>query len=389
MDNNLKTVLICYFVCLCADARSNPASSSRGRKNVACCSCWRPKSSCHRGDSLSLMSEMYCRLSEGSCAHRAPIGPPDAICPCVDRQRRPVPSLLEQSEYEVAGSSSSPLSRKKNLQNANYTVFEMADDVKKIKSSDISSQFQRNSNKNKNKNNVNFSTTECELADDAISLNEIRPANTINLKTSPQSNNKSESVEFITVNGKEELPSPEYRNNQEMPLKTDERNIQSNNCINNKIDGVDLDIELNVKVNITLNGKQMENDNDPAEKNKYDVVTLDKLNLTKDINNIIILEDSDDTLLDLDGNRNRLTVPPASKNYSTFPKRKRDSVNHRMWYRPVLEPPHRVTPDGTDIYYWCDMPKRLGQGKINKLPHPQQNAPIAIATIFFNCFRTG
>lgn len=350
LDNNLKTGLICYFVCLCADARSNPASSSRRGKNVACCSCWRPKSSCHRRDSLSLMSEMYCRPSEGSCAHRAPIGPPDAICPCIDRQRRSVPSLLEQSEYEVAGSSSSPLSRKKNLQNANYTVFEMADNATKIKSPDIS-QFSRNSNKNKNKNNTNFSSTECELADDAISLNEIQPANAINLKSSPQS-----SVEFITVNGKEELPSPEYLNNHEMPLKTDERNLQSNNCINNKIDGVDLDIELNGKINITLNGKQIENDNDS---------TPDKLNLTKDINNIIILEDSDDTLLDLDGNRNRLTVPPASKNYSTFPKRKRDSVNHRMWYRPVLEPPHRVTPDGTDIYYWCDMPKRMGQGKMN------------------------
>lgn len=27
----------------------------------------------------------------------------------------------------------------------------------------------------------------------------------------------------------------------------------------------------------------------------------------------------------------------------------------------LIVPPHRVTPDGTDIYYWCDIPKKIGK----------------------------
>lgn len=62
---------------------------------------------------------------------------------------------------------------------------------------------------------------------------------------------------------------------------------------------------------------------------------------------------------DFDNNCNNV----MPKQYDTFPKRKRNHVNHKMWYRPILEPPHRITPDGTNIYYWCDMPKRPTTGK--------------------------
>lgn len=73
-----------------------------------------------------------------------------------------------------------------------------------------------------------------------------------------------------------------------------------------------------------------------------------------------------DKVDNFDGNCNMLSVPKVAvpRQCATLPKRRRKHVNHRMWYRPLLEPPHRQTPDGTDIYYWCDMPKRIDHGKV-------------------------
>lgn len=204
--------------------------------------------------------------------------------------------------------------------------------------------------KQKNHKNLveNSIFTEFEMADDAISLNgeltEDRPPSrnsNQSLKTDP---------DFINVNGKEELPSPEYLNKKKhgqiSPQKT-----ECNNTYSNKND------QSNVQ--ITVDGKRIDVDDN------IDV---------KPLNNVEIKINKANG--DFDGNRNRLNVPSPTanmKNYSTLPKRKRDSVNHRMWYRPVLEPPHRVTPDGTDIYYWCDMPKRMGQGKILKRQYQKED----------------
>lgn len=272
---------------------ARPASSSRAR---GCCGCWRP-ASCKR-DSLSLMSEMYCRSAPTptpiSCAQKAPIGPPDSQCPCLSSKTRHryVNNILNQSEYEVA------------------------DDATSLKCADISSNKKKITNITEN---ANF--TEFEFADDAISLNgeicDERPASRNSLCSL-----KNDNPSFINVNGKEELPSPE----------------QIQNCsVQNKF--------LNKQRN-----------NSPK---KTDSALSNKI-VEKTINNVEIKINKHSHF---DGNCNRLTVPSV-RNYSTLPKRKRDSVNHRMWYRPVLEPPHRVTPDGTDIYYWCDMPKRMGQGKL-------------------------
>lgn len=48
---------------------------------------------------------------------------------------------------------------------------------------------------------------------------------------------------------------------------------------------------------------------------------------------------------------------------ATLPRQRR----RRAYSGPLIRnplPPHRVTPDGTAIYYWCDIPQRSGsQGK--------------------------
>lgn len=189
----------------------------------------------------------------------------------------------------------------------NQSEYELADDASKV-----------DARKDIILENANFNE-EFELADDAISLNgeiEDRPNSRTSLTSLKSLKNENS---FINVNGKEELPSPE----------------QIKNCS-----------EKNLNVELSISSKKTDNSNNTVE-NKVEI----KIN-----------DDSDA----LDGNRNNVEAPP--KHFSTLPKRKRSSVNHKMWYRPVLEPPHRMTPDGTNIYYWCDMPKRMDHGKSTVYP---------------------
>lgn len=156
----------------------------------------------------------------------------------------------------------------------------------------------------KNNENANNFNEDFEFADDAISLNGEMELE----RSSSRSSINSKNDKFITVNGKEELPiSPEQ--------------MKSTGNSN---------ISLVEKTDI-LSNKQFDDEDG-------------------------ILEDKFDTNCNIDS--------PPNKQYSTFPKRKRNHVNHKMWYRPILEPPHKITPDGTNIYYWCDMPKRPTTGKI-------------------------
>lgn len=64
-----------------------------------------------------------------------------------------------------------------------------------------------------------------------------------------------------------------------------------------------------------------------------------------------------------DGSRmNRL-----NRNYSTLPKMKRIGGGqpiHAGHERPMKKIPMRTTPDGTNIYYWCDMSKRAIKGLV-------------------------
>lgn len=236
------------------------------------------------------------------CSMRSPIGPITAQqCRCSSSKY--LHSIMHQSEYELA------------------------DDATKV-------------DDRKNRTNANIND-EFEYADDAISLNgeltESERPNSRSSLTSLKSLQNSDPT-YITVNGKEELPSPEQiktcsptRESQHpspiSPQKTEapETNINSNNL------------------------RDVEDSNDKV------ATDLDKIEIKIDG------EEADS----FDGNCNpTLSSPLKSRHSSTLPKRKRSSVNHKMWYRPLLQPPHRVTPDGTDIYYWCDMPKRKENGKM-------------------------
>lgn len=190
----------------------------------------------------------------------------------------------------------------------NQSEYELADDASKVD------------------DRKNFNEELFEFADDAISLNnegttqEERPINRPSLNSASNKPLKNNDPSFINVNGKEELPSLE----------------EIQDCTPNK--------------NLPLISP--EKTEAPNSNNK----------LILDVNNVEIKINAPPS--DFDGNCNKVRVEPPLGHFSTLPKRKRSSVNHKMWYRPVLEPPHRVTPDGTDIYYWCDIPKRSEQGLV-------------------------
>ncbi|XP_076175761.1 uncharacterized protein LOC143150974 isoform X3 [Ptiloglossa arizonensis] len=73
---------------------------------------------------------------------------------------------------------------------------------------------------------------------------------------------------------------------------------------------------------------------------------------------------NDDTAKDKNANA-RITRgnPTAHRHSATLPRRRRRRALSGSFAGNPL-PPHRVTPDGTAIYYWCELPRRPGsQGR--------------------------
>lgn len=78
-----------------------------------------------------------------------------------------------------------------------------------------------------------------------------------------------------------------------------------------------------------------------------------------DRNKLRALLHTNDNLPNFDGNYNKLVSSKISS-YCTLPKRKDGYKSHHHIF---LNPPKRITPDGTHIYYWCDLRKKCN-GKL-------------------------
>lgn len=161
--------------------------------------------------------------------------------------------------------------------------------------------------------NANY--TEFEFADDAISLNnesfDERPASR-NSNSSQKEPTVTENP-YINVNGKEELPCVEE--------------IQKY-CISDNISVAPKTNKTEPKIVIT----QPNNVNNERIK--------------------------------LDGNYNKLSIK-SIYSYCTLPKNRKFVNNHKnFWFRHIV-PPKRITPDGTHIYYWCDLHKKGHNGKLD------------------------
>lgn len=176
------------------------------------------------------------------------------------------------------------------------------------------------------RDNANF--TEFEFADDAISLNgdscEDRPPSRTSLNSS-KSFKETTCTEnpYINVNGKEELPcAQEIR---KYPISNDISVLPNKqNEFNSDIDKV-----TNAKDNVKI-------------------VSNDNINIY-----------IDKEPLNFDSNYNKLVYNKLHR-CCTLPKQK---FRNKTLYRPIVIPPHRITPDGTHIFYWCDLPRKTGKFK--------------------------
>lgn len=162
----------------------------------------------------------------------------------------------------------------------------------------------------------NSNYAEFEFADDAISLNseslDDRPPSRTSVGSA-----KSHGAEnpYITVNGKEELPCVEEIKNYNCAAKeTKTSDIHKTNCNEAKV--------------------QVNNDNVHSR-------------------------------CRFDGNYNKLAISKVYS-YCTLPKRKNGN-NHKAQLHCIM-PPKRITPDGTHIYYWCDLRKKCVHGKVYLSP---------------------
>ncbi|XP_045479301.1 uncharacterized protein LOC123684181 isoform X1 [Harmonia axyridis] len=168
------------------------------------------------------------------------------------------------------------------------------------------------------------STKEFEFADDAISLN-----NETFDDDPPVINKALTENPYLNVNGKVEVPLTTLNERfypKESSLKT------------NNVTSIDKD--------------------DATNSNARTEHIQDVVNRLKDDKN-------------LDKNENKLVLKKIYS-YCTLPKNKKVSTDTvpKAVYRPSV-PPKRVTPDGTHIYYWCDIHKRgpseLDDGAYNPL----------------------
>ncbi|KAL2726850.1 hypothetical protein V1478_007128 [Vespula squamosa] len=74
-------------------------------------------------------------------------------------------------------------------------------------------------------------------------------------------------------------------------------------------------------------------------------------------------EEEDETGKDKNANA-RGNPNPHNKQSATLPRRRRRRALSGSFAGNPL-PPHRVTPDGTAIYYWCELPRRPGSQELD------------------------
>lgn len=172
--------------------------------------------------------------------------------------------------------------------------------------------------------NANY--TEFEFADDAISLNNETIDDHPNEVRATQETSFTENP-YITVNGKEELPCV--------------HEIKKYNNISAVVNG-----SISPKKTVANDETKLSNN----EKLKCAVTN----NINKNLK------------ANFDGNYNKLCVSKIYS-YCTLPKRSKNGTTSGgvtvKGARPAFIPPKRITPDGTHIYYWCDLHKKCNNGK--------------------------
>lgn len=403
-----------------------PASSVSDTKLAAasvvattptCCNCFGPKKRWSDSASTGQMSEIYCR----ECDNENDIDSPAClanITPKRDFQqqrknRRNVLTIESELELPATGK---PLRKDKKLSSSQKKDKINFNTPKKQPSADKSSAVAANvagTTDCLNGKNNNKKIEEYEYADDATAFNGDLSKDNVKMGVL----NELESKLMIRVQGKEELPARQTTNPTKNPNETvtnkknkkhlistassvvknnSRSNSRSRNNVETKLENVGntknmkgtkvaddhLNLKLNkdkkssIKLRKPIATRKPSTDETPTVTKEIDVVVVGVENNAD--NKVIIDSNTDDSntteqiksdlqLLadnDYNGNNNNRFVR-LTRSYSTLPKMKKSSMQQQqqnMLNRPIKKFPMRTTPDGTNIYYWCDVPKKQLKG---------------------------
>lgn len=213
---------------------------------------------------------------------------------------------------------------------------------------------------------------EYELADDATSLNVVStPVNSKDVICVEETELKEikmgricdlDPTTIITVNGKEELPcTNEIKNYQ----------LHGNKYIAQECEEVQRVIAVETYVPVAETTKTIEINQNTATP----TVTVPKA-VEADLKALKLGEDDCNGNEGDDEGENPAPLGIMRRDiqgYCTLPRGRRGGPGGTRGPGGArgegpMRPPRRTTPDGTDIYYWCDMPKKSANGKLDFAP---------------------
>lgn len=274
-------------------------------KTTTCCNCFGPKK--RWSDSASgQMSDVYCR----ACVDDIDVDSPACLANITPKRGKPKHRnlLTIESELELPNVKEPKKERKISVREKNN------ENRKSEKEKCLNG---RNNNKKVEEYEVAQLAIDDDLSVDIVKMGVL---------------NDYESQIMIRVQGKEELPATQT-NTETSGLNNVNLNKYSSvdNCSNHPLDS-------NRILDNLVDNTNMANDRTIESK-------------VKDPKNEISIDDYNGN----DGRFDRL-----NRAYSTLPKMKNKQTVPNL--RPLRKVPMRTTPDGTNIYYWCDVPKKTLKG---------------------------
>ncbi|KAJ6649987.1 hypothetical protein Bhyg_05230 [Pseudolycoriella hygida] len=297
-----------------------PASSASdtklATKTTTCCNCFGPKK--RWSDSASgQMSDVYCR----ACDDDNDFDSPACLANITPKRGKPKHRnlLTIESELEIPNITDSKKERKIAPREKNN------ENRKSVKENCMN-------NKNNNKKIEEYEVAQLATAfdddDDGFAVDIVK----IGVL------NEYESELMIRVQGKEELPATQTTNTS--GNATPGKYSSVDNCSNHPLDSNRILDNLVDNTNMAIKRRTKSQNQQPKSELSVD---------------------------DCNGNDGRLDR--FNRAYSTLPKMKNKQSVPNL--RPLRKVPMRTTPDGTNIYYWCDVPKKtlkeLDDGAYNPL----------------------
>lgn len=283
-------------------------------KTTTCCNCFGPKK--RWSDSASgQMSDVYCR----TCDDDTDFDSPACLANITPKRGKPKHRnlLTIESELEI------PNVKENVKKDRKFAVREKNNENRKNPKENCLN------GKNNNKKVEEYELAQLATAfdDDDLSIDIVKMGVL----------NEYDSQVMIRVQGKEELPATQTTEPTGTKNKVTVNQYSSvDNCSNHPLDSNRILLDNLVDNTNTSNDRQIKA----------------KSGVAKNENRSI-----DDYNNGNDGGR----FDRMNRTYSTLPKMKsKQNVPDMM--RPLRKVPMRTTPDGTNIYYWCDVPKKMQKG---------------------------